>query len=86
MQEPTQIEAMPTLYREVLDEVARLERAGQRVVAYDVRRRAITTYSARWDERGCRRLEKLLAEARTKLAAAPEASPAGRLAGNRRPA
>jgi hypothetical protein len=86
MQEQTQLEAMPTLYREVLDELARLERAGQRAIAYDIRRRAIATYSARWDQRGCRALEKLLAEARTKLAAAPQASPVGGLAGNRRPA
>ena len=59
MQEPIQLEAMPTLYREVLDEVARLERAGLRPVAYDIRRRAIATYSARWDERGTKALEKL---------------------------
>ena len=86
MQEPNQLEAMPTLYREVLDEVARLERAGQRAVAYDIRRRAIATYSGRWDERGCRALEKLLAEARTKLAKAPQASPVAPLAGTTRTA
>ncbi len=86
MQEPNQLEAMPTLYREVLDEVARLERAGQRAVAYDVRRRAIATYSGRWDERGRRALEKLVAEARTKLANAPQASPVAPLAGNTRTA
>jgi hypothetical protein len=72
MQEPTRDPDMPTLYREVLDEVARLERAGSRAVAYDIRQRAIATYSHRWDERGLRALEKLLAEARTKAASAPK--------------
>ena len=62
---------MPLLYREVLDEIARLERAGERAVAYDIRQRAIATYSHRWDERGARALEKLVAEARNKVAAAP---------------
>jgi hypothetical protein len=74
MQETSQLAAMPTLYREVLDEIARLERAGERAVAYDIRQRAIATYSHRWDARGARSLEKLLAEARTRVAAAPKVS------------
>ena len=56
MQESTQLAAMPTLYREVLDEVARLERAGERAVAYDIRQRA----------------EKLVAEARNRVATTPK--------------
>ena len=86
MQEPTQLEAMPVLYREVLDEVARLERAGLRTVAFDIRARAIATYSARWDDRGTRALEKLVAEARRKLAAAPQQAAVSPLAGSTRPA
>lgn len=72
MQESNRVATMPDLYREVLDEVGRLERAGQRAVAYAIRQRAIATYSHRWDERGARSLEKLVAEARTKVATAPK--------------
>ena len=75
MQERTQVASMPDLYREVLDEVGRLERAGLRSVAYDIRQRAIATYSHRWDERGARSLEKLVAEARSRVAAAPKTAP-----------
>lgn len=75
MHEPTRVASMPDLYREVLDEVGRLERAGLRPVAYDIRQRAIATYSHRWDARGVRSLEKLVSEARTKVAAASKAAP-----------
>lgn len=76
---------IPRLYREVLDAVARLERAGERTVAYEIRRRAIRTYSARWDDAGRRSLRKLAREAHARLAANPLAAPTA-LAGNAEPA
>jgi len=62
---------MPLLYREVLDAVARLERAGDRAQAYEIRRRAIRTYSARWDMSGRRAMAKLVREAQSRIAASP---------------
>lgn len=62
---------MPLLYREVLDAVARLERLGDRARAYEIRRRAIRTYSARWDASGSRALRKLAAEAQARIDASP---------------
>jgi hypothetical protein len=65
---------MPLIYREVLDAVARLESAGDRVSAYDIRRRAIRTYSARWDSAGRRSLGKLAREAQARVDRAPRAA------------
>lgn len=86
MDESPQLADMPHLYREVLDAVARLERAGQRAAAYEIRRRAIRTYSARWDDKGKRALDKLAREARTLLAASPHGAALGSLAGTTEPA
>jgi hypothetical protein len=69
MDESIPAEALPTLYRSVLATVARLERAGERSFALQIRRRALETYSTRWDESGRRSLEKLDREARTRLIA-----------------
>lgn len=68
MDDQTPAEVLPTLYREVLETVARLERAGQREYAWDVRRRASATYSTQWNAHGRRSLEKLNREARATLA------------------
>lgn len=73
---------LPLLYREVLDAVARLERAGDRAVAYEIRRRAIRTYSARWDAAGRRAMRKLAREAQARIDASPRAT-AVALAGSR---
>ena len=69
MDESIPAEALPTLYRSVLGTVARLERAGERSFALQIRRRALETYSTHWDERGQRSLEKLDREARARLIA-----------------
>ena len=79
-------EDMPQLYREVLDIVARLDRVGERALAYDVRRRAISAYSARWDERSYRNLQKLAGEARSRLASSRHAAAYAALARTGEPA
>lgn len=71
MDDHTPAEELPHLYRAVLDTVARLEHVGEREIAWKVRRRAIRTYSTRWDDHGRRALEKLNREAQHRLAASP---------------
>lgn len=53
-------EALPTLYRAILDRVAEMETAGRRTEAARVRSDATQIYSRAWDERARRRLETLL--------------------------
>jgi hypothetical protein len=67
MDEHTPVEALPTLYRAVLETVARLERAGQRSFAFEVRQKAVRTYSTRWDEGGRRALIRLEREGQARL-------------------
>ncbi|HEY3333600.1 MAG TPA: hypothetical protein VGK16_00075 [Candidatus Limnocylindrales bacterium] len=68
MDEPTPAEELPTLYRAVLETVARLERAGERPYAWELRRKALRTYSTRWDEDGRRSLQRLDREGHIRLA------------------
>jgi hypothetical protein len=70
-------EVLPELYRGVLDAVAKLERAGERTAAYELRRRALKVYSKRWNEAGRRNLEKVLRDADHTLAASPRAAAMG---------
>ncbi len=85
MDEQTAAERLPSLYREVLDAVTRLERAGERSIAFEIRRKAVRVYSTRWDEHGRRNLERLGREARASLEASPRAAIAS-LAGSTEPA
>jgi hypothetical protein len=86
MDDQTPAEVLPSLYREVLDAVARLERAGQREVAWEIRRKALIAYSTRWDAHGRRALQRLGRDARTALAASPPAAGAAALATGTEPA
>ncbi len=74
MDDQNPAEVLPGLYRAVLDGVARLERAGERQAAYDIRRKALHVYSTRWDEHGRRKLGRLEQDARLRLAASPRAA------------
>lgn len=65
-------ELLPALYRGVLDQIAALERRGERVQAAQFRVEAISAYSRSWDMTGRRRLEGILRRAERALANAPE--------------
>ena len=79
MDDQNPAEVLPRLYRDVLDGVGRLERAGDRQAAYDIRRKAQRVYSARWDDRTRRTLGKLERRAQARLAASPRAAAIGAL-------
>lgn len=76
MEDQIPAELLPSLYREVLDVVTRLERAGGRGEALEIRRQALRVYSTRWDEHGRQSLVRLAATGRERL----ERRPAGRVA------
>ena len=81
MDDQTPAEFLPSLYREVLETVSRLERAGQRNAAWEIRRKALVAYSTHWDTQGRRSLEKLNREARNLLASKHVAASAALAAG-----
>lgn len=56
-------QALPELYRVVLERVASLEFLGHRHEAFLIRRTAIEVYSKIWDERALRRMSDLQARA-----------------------
>lgn len=56
-------EALPRVYRRVLDSVETLERRGGRDEASRLRRQAITVYSGAWDAKSHRRLEEIATRA-----------------------
>lgn len=65
-------EELPLVYREVLDALARLEAAGDRAVAYDLRQKAQRIYATRWDDGGRRALQRFLRDAEARHAAGPQ--------------
>jgi hypothetical protein len=71
--ESTPAVELPGLYRAALDGIARLERLGERRVAARIRGDAIAVYSGRWDERGRRRLHRLVLECERLLRDHPRA-------------
>ena len=69
MDEHIPAEELPTLYRAVLETVARLERFGERDYAWQIRQKAVRAYSTRWDEGGRRALLRLDRDAQARLEA-----------------
>lgn len=73
MDESSPAVELPGLYRSVLDGIARLERLGERPSAARIRRDAIAAYSGRWDDRGRRRMQRLVHDCDRLLQAHPNA-------------
>ncbi|MFH0751800.1 MAG: hypothetical protein V2B17_08185 [Chloroflexota bacterium] len=61
--ELTVAEALPRVYRRVLDAIGRLERLGGRQEAASFRSAAIRIYSGAWDAASHRQLEEVAARA-----------------------
>jgi len=70
-------EELPELYRSVLDVLAKLDRAGERRAAYELRRRATRIYATRWNDGGRRALQKTLRDAEHQLASSSRAAALG---------
>jgi len=68
MEQQPPSEAMPLLYRAVLDTVWRLERMGERDFALTVRQRAVRAYATRWDDGGRKELTRINRDALRRLA------------------
>ena len=86
MDDRTPAEELPNLYRAVLDVVGRLEHAGERDLAWRIRRDAMRSYSTRWDAKGWRTLERLHREAQAHLALSRRAGDRRALNASTRPA
>jgi hypothetical protein len=71
----TVAEALPRVYRRVLDAVARLDSLGARRDATRFRSAAIDVYSRAWDARCHRRLEEILVRAEALAAEQPGRAP-----------
>jgi hypothetical protein len=71
MDDQTVAEALPSLYRAVLDAVASLERAGYRPAAAEIRAAATRAYSGAWNDAAARRLEDLRDQAERVLSGRP---------------
>lgn len=56
-------EELPSLYRELLDMIARIDASGQRALGYRLRTKATRIYSRAWDDRARRGLQELLRQA-----------------------
>jgi hypothetical protein len=56
-------EALPRVYRRVLDAVEALERSAGRAEATRLRHQAIAVYSGAWDAKSLRRLEEIATRA-----------------------
>lgn len=60
MDQKSAAEEVPALYRALLDRIAQIDAAGNRVFGHQLRTEATRIYSRAWDDRARRGLEDLL--------------------------